>query len=144
MRRGSAVETETRTHDNALESRVIPESEFELFLDHWTDAAQAGLRARDLFPHFLDVRYEACLADPVSAATTLFAFLAASTDPAVVARAVESASFEAMSGGRGRGDEDRRSFFRKGVAGDWKDWFTPDQHARFDARAGALMRQVGY
>ena len=48
-----------------------------------------------------------------------FEFLGVDADgPAVTAR-VAGASFQALSGGRTRGDEDRHSFFRKGVAGDW-------------------------
>lgn len=144
LRRGGASEAEVEAHERALASRTIPEAEFELFLDHWTDAVTAGLQARERFSHVLDVRYEACLANPSDSAAALFAFLDVATDAAIVAGAVESASFEQMSGGRARGDEDRHSFFRKGVAGDWKDWFTPDQRARFDTSAGALMRQVGY
>jgi hypothetical protein len=144
LRAAGAPDAEKPQYERALASRAIPESEFELFLDHWTDAAQAGLTARRLFAHVHDVRYEGFLADPIGSATALFRFIGADAGEAVVARAVESASFAAMSGGRSRGEEDPRSFFRKGVAGDWASWFTPEQRERFDARAGALMRQVGY
>ena len=49
-----------------------------------------------------------------------------------------------LSGGREPGEEDRESFFRKGEAGDWENWFTIDQMHEFDERAGELLEALGY
>jgi hypothetical protein len=129
---------------DTLERRIIPAAEFDLFLAHWTDAAEAGLRARQQFPYYLDARYERFLTDPRGSVTDLFRFIGVDASADTVSRCVESASFKSMSGGRETGEEDRRSFFRKGAAGDWADWFTGAQRDEFARRAGHLMTLTGY
>ena len=52
--------------------------------------------------------------------------------------------FEARSGGRVRGEEDRGSHYRRGVAGDWVNHFTPGVAARFAERHGSLVAKLGY
>jgi hypothetical protein len=56
---------------------------------------------------------------------------------------VESASFARLAG-RERGDEDPTSFFRKGVAGDWKTYFAERDERVFDEEAGELLATLGY
>jgi hypothetical protein len=132
----------------AWEQRIFARSiygeDFDNFLDYWTDATTAGLGARAFFEHVLDVRYEDLLADPVGGARELLDFLGVDAGAAAVTQCVEAASFKAMSGGRNQGDEDRHSFFRKGIAGDWKNWLSKAQLETFEKRAGQLMRRAGY
>ncbi len=144
LRLRRAAEDERGIYERAIADRVIPDAEFEMFLDHWTDAVSTGLAARDLFPHYLDLRYETFLANPMAAARTLFEFVGADAGDLTVGRAVAAASFKVMSGGREPGTEDAHSFFRKGVSGDWKDWFSDAQLDVFERRAGELMRAAGY
>ena len=61
-----------------------------------------------------------------------------------VARCVEAASFQKLSGGRQRGREDKKSHFRKGVVGDWKNTFDEPSRLRFEAAAGTLLADLGY
>jgi hypothetical protein len=49
-----------------------------------------------------------------------------------------------LSKGRKRGEEDPSSFFRKGVAGDWKHVFTQREREIFDREAGELLTRLGY
>ncbi|MBM3995642.1 MAG: sulfotransferase domain-containing protein [Planctomycetes bacterium] len=51
---------------------------------------------------------------------------------------LRSYRFEALSG-RKRGQEDRASHHRKGVAGDWRNHFTDQVGARFEHAAGDLL-----
>jgi hypothetical protein len=62
----------------------------------------------------------------------------------VVERCVDSASFEKLSRGRERGEEDPSSFYRKGVAGDWKKYFTEEDRRVFKEEAGELLIRLGY
>ena len=78
-------------------------------------------------------------------------FLGASTDRQTVAECVERTSFERLSKragglgrGRSRGSEDSTSFFRKGVAGDWKTVFTPADRETYKRIAGNLLVELGY
>lgn len=64
-------------------------------------------------------------------------------DEEKLGQSVDRYTFERMTGRR-RGQEDRGSFIRRGVAGDWKNHF--DQAARevFDSFAGPLLVELGY
>ena len=62
----------------------------------------------------------------------------------VVRRIVRRTSFERLSGGRARGEEDRESHFRKGVPGDWRSYFTDPLKAAFKERWGDLLIATGY
>ncbi len=53
-------------------------------------------------------------------------------------------SFERMSGGRKKGEENPEQKYRKGVAGDWKNYFTPIVQEHFDQIAGNLIGELGY
>ena len=52
--------------------------------------------------------------------------------------------FEKKSGGRKAGEEDVRSHFRKGQAGDWIHYFQPEHRQRFHERYAPLLRKYGY
>jgi Sulfotransferase domain len=61
----------------------------------------------------------------------------------IVSRCVRAATFEKLSGGRQRGQE-ATSFYRKGIAGDWKNVFTEQNKREFKAAAGDLLIRLGY
>jgi hypothetical protein len=52
--------------------------------------------------------------------------------------------FEANAKGRRTGAEDTASHYRKGVAGDWVNHFTPAVSKAFEERFDGLPRQLGY
>jgi len=93
--------------------------------------------------NYVEVRYEDLLKRPVEEVTRLLAFLGADTNPEMVRRCVESTSFE-WSSNRKRGQEDSSSFFRKGVAGDWRNVFTEEDKRIFKQAAGGLLIKLGY
>ena len=131
-----------------LDDRVIPDRLFELFTRNWVDTNSAMLRCASLFESVLTIRYEDLLDDTEHWARRLFGFITEGTDvpatPGQVRACVEAASFERLSGGRKLGEEDRESFFRKGQAGDWENWFTVEQLRRFDDAGGELLERFGY
>lgn len=142
LRRASPEEKET--YEKALSQRMILDEDFKMFQDLWSEAAEAGLVAKALFNNYLHVTYEQFVADPIIEATRLLQFLGADASPAQVSACVESNSFKQLSGGRERGEEDLNNFFRKGVAGDWKQWFTPEQERVFAEQSGSLLTKLGY
>lgn len=91
-----------------------------------------------------EIRYEAMHADPDGEAARLFAFVGAPDDPAAVRAALDTASFESLSGGRQRGDVDPASHYRRGEVGGWADTLTPEEVAAFEAVAGPMMDELGY
>jgi lipopolysaccharide transport system ATP-binding protein len=58
--------------------------------------------------------------------------------------AVETCRFEQLSGGRSKGTEDQESHYRKGVAGDWRNYFTPKVTDAFKKRFGDILIAAGY
>ena len=57
---------------------------------------------------------------------------------------VRANRFETWTGGRKRGQEDVASHERKGIAGDWRNHFTPKVAAAFRSRYGSLLVATGY
>lgn len=59
-------------------------------------------------------------------------------------KAIESESFERLSGGRTRGEEDVTAHYRKGIAGDWRNYFGERLKDAFKERYGDLLIAAGY
>ena len=57
---------------------------------------------------------------------------------------IEAGAFETLSGGRSRGNEDTGSFYRKGIVGDWKNYFDEDCSRAFMENGGELLEELGY
>lgn len=132
--------------------RVHPEVNFGSW-DHVLDDTARGWRmylegvrkeasARTLA--YQEITYEAMTADAHSVLAACFEFLTVSANPNIVADCVSGSRFEALSQGRSPGHEDRNSFFRKGVAGGWRDELTPGQADRILELAGPLAAKLGY
>lgn len=95
-------------------------------------------------PHVVTLSYEALLADAVG--TLAHAIPLHSGQPVDLTRlsaVVQQHSF-AQQTGRTAGQEDRTSFRRKGVAGDWKNHFSREAAELFEARCGSVLRRLGY
>jgi hypothetical protein len=94
--------------------------------------------------NYREVRYEDLLERPEEELKRLLEFLGADdASEQTVRRCVRAASFERLAGGRERGQE-AASFFRKGVAGDWKNVFTEQNKGDFKAAGGDLLIELGY
>jgi hypothetical protein len=89
-------------------------------------------------------RYEDLLADPAGELSRLFDFLGVSSTPDLLADIVARSSFEAFSGGRRPGEESTASFYRKGVAGDWRNTLSEKARAHVAEICGEAAAQAGY
>jgi hypothetical protein len=94
--------------------------------------------------NYAEVTYEDLLESPEEETKRLLEFLRADAGDKVVRECVEAASFENWADGRKRGQEDPFSFLRKGVAGDWKNFFTEEDKLIFKEEAGDLLVELGY
>ena len=94
--------------------------------------------------NYTEVTYEGLLENAEVQVGRLVSFLGASSDEKIVRRCVRKASFEKLSQGRERGQEDPTSFFRKGVAGDWKNVFSEKDKQIFKEEAGSILVKLGY
>jgi hypothetical protein len=93
---------------------------------------------------YTEVRYEDLLERPNEEVQRLLGFLGVDADETLVEHCVSSASFEKLSRGRERGQEDPSSFYRKGVAGDWKYLFDERDRQVYKEEAGELLIRLGY
>jgi hypothetical protein len=89
------------------------------------------------------VSYERLLADGAPVVRDLLQFLGLPAEDQRIADLLERSSFRFYTG-RERGQENRRRFYRKGIAGDWKNHFTPEHSRIFKELAGDMLIRLGY
>jgi hypothetical protein len=92
---------------------------------------------------YLEIRYEDLLVDTPSVFGGILEFLGAGSEDRVIERCLRSSSFERASSRR-QGEEDSASFFRKGIAGDWRDVFTERDRELYKDLAGERLVEFGY
>ncbi len=111
----------------------------------WAEVVGRGVSFGERNPGgYFELRYEDLLDRPVPILREIFRVLGVDDSLEIAQRCVESAAFEKLTGGRARGQEDPGSYFRKGVAGDWKNHIDAETNAFIIAKAGPLMRRFGY
>jgi hypothetical protein len=124
---------------------MFPEGWLENYAAKWR--ANVSKTVKDgpalLSANYREVKYEDLLERPEEEVKRLLEFLGADASEGTVRRCVSAASFEKLAGGRKRGQEEA-SFFRKGVAGDWKNAFAEQDKQTFKAIAGDLLIELGY
>ncbi len=128
---------------------IFTEARLRKIAENWRD--RVGKTAKDgpalLGENYTEVRYEDLLRRPEEEARQLFEFLGAESDEETVRRCAESASFETLAGGRKQGQEEEplaRTKYRKGIAGDWQNFFTDRERDIFKEVAGDLLIELGY
>ena len=89
------------------------------------------------------IKYEELLADTRGTLAGAFRFLGIECDAERIQAIVKRQDFKRVSG-RKRGLEDNKKFVRKGVAGEWREIFTPDQKERFSLIGEDVIRDLGY
>jgi len=92
---------------------------------------------------YLEIRYEDLLRNTPETLRRVFGLLGACGDDGAVERCIRAGGFERVSNRR-RGEEDSRSFFRKGVAGDWRSVFTERDREIYKDLAGDQLVEMGY
>ncbi len=90
------------------------------------------------------VKYEDALADGRGTMQkALEAFLLQEVSIPDLEYTLQRFSFKRKTG-RDRGTEDRKSFSRKGVSGDWRNYFSKESRQIFDHYAGQALIELGY
>jgi hypothetical protein len=124
---------------------IFDQTLLEELAENWTRVvSDARSEGRQYPGRYAEVHYEDLLAHTPAEVSRLLYFLGADNDGKYVKQAIDSASFEKLSNGRTRGQEDPTSFFRKGVAGDWKSVFTDRDRETYKNIAGDLLIRLGY
>ena len=113
----------------------------------WSGHVESWLDA----PHLrrLVLRYEDMLASPFDSLARTASFLGWEADPAAVAGAVEATRFQRLKAEESRhgfreNPVGEGAFFRRGVAGGWRDTLSSEQVRRIERDHGRVMRRLGY
>lgn len=89
------------------------------------------------------IRYEEILADEYTLFERMIAYCQIDIEPRRLHTIITNNSFRMISG-RNRGQEDVMSHQRKGIAGDWRNHFTPRIRDRFKQQYGDVLIKTGY
>ena len=92
---------------------------------------------------YLEIRYEDLLQSTSDTLRQVFELLHARRGDAIIERCIRASKFERVSN-RQQGEENSASFFRKGVAGDWKGVFTERDREIYKEQAGDWLIEMGY
>ena len=136
-----------RTNPDEFRQRFPTLADYARFMAraHWVAYVQSARAFALQWPdRCVEVRYEHLHADPRPQVARLLGFLGVDASDAAVDGCVAAGSFESLAAGRPRGAEDRASFFRKGVVGDWHGHLTGAALDAFTAEAGPLLAELGY
>ncbi len=106
--------------------------------------SECGALGKERPGQYLEVRYEDLLDQGHIAMRRMLEFLDIKPDPRTIDHCLEAASFEKLSGGRARGEEDRASHFRKGISGDWREQLQPDTCRQIAELAAGQLARLGY
>ena len=110
----------------------------------WADNVAAARRhAADRPDRYLEVRYEDLHADPMGLLGQVAGFLGVADGEEVWRPCLEAADFRRLAK-RKQGEENAGSFYRKGVAGDWRNFFDEAALAAVQAGAGETLAELGY
>lgn len=92
----------------------------------------------------LVLQYEQMLSDPTAVMARVAQHFELDSSPETIATIVDTHSFQNLSGGRKHGQGSTQSFFRKGVAGDWENHFTPTLKEAYKHLIGDFLIEFGY
>jgi len=107
-------------------------------------AMYSWLRAND-DPHILVCKYEDLIgAGSKNSFSHIFTHCGIDIPAVEIAEIVDRYSFEKLSQGRKQGDENVFSHYRKGISGDWKNYFDKNHILLFKRIAGQLLIDLGY
>ena len=119
--------------DYLFDGQRHPGFSWSRFVDNWRDR-----------PGVVYTSYEALRHDgPAELARVVNALQPGALTVERAAEITDAFSFEKMAG-RKVGQENIRSFLRKGVVGDWKNVFSPQARELFHERAGEALIALGY
>lgn len=115
---------------------------FEQAIRDWRDDMAAHFLHADR-PGVFVCSYEQLLEDGRTVVRNLLDFLALPYDDARIDHLLDRSSFRFYTG-RNPGEENRKRFYRKGIVGDWKNHFGPEEKRVFKEIAGEVLVRLGY
>jgi len=123
--------------------RFFQDKEIEQWANEWVQPIRTIVEAKK--KHQVKViRYEDLLVNTEAVLEDCLCFFFAKTPSKVVDKCLEEGSFEKMSAGREKGVAVQNAHVRKGVSGDWKNYFTYEDGKLFQEIVGDTLIKFGY
>ena len=98
-------------------------------------------------PDAYKAKYEELMKNPTEELKSISTYLDLSVDEIAIEQVVEQHSFRSLTG-RNPGEEEKESPQRKGIVGDWKNYFNKDCMEAFknekEGRWNSLLIEMGY
>jgi hypothetical protein len=115
------------------------------FANAWPNLVYPGISFGSKNPtRYLMIKYEELHKDITANLIKVLEFLNMKITNDIIKQCEGSGSFERLSKGRKRGEEDCNSFYRKGIVSDWRNHFDEKCMIAFENAAGTLLKQLGY
>jgi len=133
--------------DNDVIRKILSSSAVKLrpVIEKWVQTEVGFLRLGTSNPRScLRVFYADLLLNFTSTARAMFHFLDLDPDDTFIYAIQKKTTFARLSGGRRAGTEDRRSFYRKGVAGDYRIYLDEDAQRALWGVAAPFAEGLGY
>lgn len=112
---------------------------------NWVQAVSNGLKfAEQNNTQVHIIKYEDLWHEPVNGTSKLLQFLSVDDSSEVIKFCLRTTDFSKLSDGRKRGIENRGSFYRKGIIGDWKNHLKHDTLLEIETYCGAMLDHLGY
>ena len=90
------------------------------------------------------IRYESLMSDPVSTLESALGMVNVNVQRPLIQSVSDRLTFNSFSGGRTKGVEQKSAHFRKGIVGDYINYFRPLHKAICKARIGGSLIELGY
>lgn len=113
----------------------------------WANEWKQPLETIEVMKETHDIKiitYEDLLENQEFVLASCFKFLNAKTNKNTLQHCLESGSFKTMSDGRNQGEAKATAHVRKGIAGDWQNYFTYQDGKLFNEIAGDMLLKFGY
>ena len=106
----------------------------------WEDDVSRGMKIPEVSPNYMEVRYEAMLANGPEELARIYDWLEIPMDRASCEKAVEAANIKNLR----KIDGAPESFFRKGEADAWRDDLTEEEVRILEYMLGDWLDRLGY
>jgi hypothetical protein len=90
------------------------------------------------------IRYEDLLDDTARVFTSVTSHFGLDSSCEVIQQIIDQTSFQNMSGGRKKGQAEQNNFVRKGIQGDWANYFTLEIKNIYKKKIGNFLIEFGY
>jgi len=121
--------------------RFFDDELIALWSRYWTEPYQALVDSRHAY---LQIKYEQMLETYANVFGSVLKYFDIGCTAEQISKCEQLSDYQVMSGGRVRGENSIAEKQRKGIAGDWRSYFTRRDGLLFQELAGKQLQALGY